>query len=305
LGEIFNGTSHALMTYSIAPGEVQHAPGTVTLGMFQDMGWMLSGGPNPTPTKTATPTPLPTCMPVVPVTPQPTPNGATPYYVPLIIYRPSDCAPPPTPTSTPDSNWVTIVSQDFEGSFPGVWTLADTSGGVYKWGKRNCQVFGGSSSGWAVGGGSSGQSLPCGSNYPLNVDTWMAYGSFSLVGATDAEILSKAWVNSEIDFDDVCFMASINNFNYYGTCYDGNSQGWISVNIDLTNVFTIGDLRGQPNVWIALIFRSDDSINYPHGAYVDDIVLRKCTGSCPSTNNLILENPSLVIKNAEMVIPQP
>ena len=41
LAESFNGTPNALMTYSIAPGEVQHDPGPVMLGMFQDMGWMM------------------------------------------------------------------------------------------------------------------------------------------------------------------------------------------------------------------------------------------------------------------------
>ncbi|MDA0244560.1 MAG: Ig-like domain-containing protein [Chloroflexi bacterium] len=39
LDEIFNGTPHALMTYSIGFGEAEHNPGSVTLGMFADMGW--------------------------------------------------------------------------------------------------------------------------------------------------------------------------------------------------------------------------------------------------------------------------
>ncbi len=39
LDEVFNNTPNALMTYSLAPGEVIHNPGPVTLGMFQDMGW--------------------------------------------------------------------------------------------------------------------------------------------------------------------------------------------------------------------------------------------------------------------------
>ena len=40
---------------------------------------------------------------------------------------------------------------------------------------------------------------------------------------------------------------------------------------------------GQPNVWIAFYFYSNYVLNLPEGAYVDDIVLRKCIGaSCPS-----------------------
>lgn len=39
LGESFNGTAHALMTYSASPGASIHNPEGVTLGLFADMGW--------------------------------------------------------------------------------------------------------------------------------------------------------------------------------------------------------------------------------------------------------------------------
>ena len=42
LAESFNGTAHALMTYSISSGETIHNPGSVTLCMFLDMGWTVS-----------------------------------------------------------------------------------------------------------------------------------------------------------------------------------------------------------------------------------------------------------------------
>ena len=42
LDEIFNPTSHALMTYSISRGETIHNPGSVTLCMFAEMGWTVS-----------------------------------------------------------------------------------------------------------------------------------------------------------------------------------------------------------------------------------------------------------------------
>lgn len=41
LDETFNGTPHALMTYSIGFGEAEHNPGSVALGMFADMGWTV------------------------------------------------------------------------------------------------------------------------------------------------------------------------------------------------------------------------------------------------------------------------
>lgn len=42
LAESFNGTPHAMMTYSIAFGETVHHPGAVTLCMFKEMGWTVS-----------------------------------------------------------------------------------------------------------------------------------------------------------------------------------------------------------------------------------------------------------------------
>lgn len=40
LDNIFNGTINSMMTYSTGTGEVTHDPGPVTLGMFEDMGWI-------------------------------------------------------------------------------------------------------------------------------------------------------------------------------------------------------------------------------------------------------------------------
>jgi hypothetical protein len=42
LDQSFNSTDHALMTYSIAYGETIHHPGSVTLCMFEEMGWTVS-----------------------------------------------------------------------------------------------------------------------------------------------------------------------------------------------------------------------------------------------------------------------
>ena len=44
LDEIYNGTSNALMTFSIGAGIAEHNPGDITLGMFADMGWAVAGG---------------------------------------------------------------------------------------------------------------------------------------------------------------------------------------------------------------------------------------------------------------------
>jgi hypothetical protein len=187
------------------------------------------------------------------------------------------------------SNWVTILSENFEGPFPGSWEVSDNDGttnGEYYWAKRNCQANAGSYSGWAVGGGANGGVLSCGSNYPNNANSWMVYGPFSLADATAADLSFMLWLNSESNWDFVCRAASTDGEDFYGSCTSGSSGGWISRTLDLANVYTLGDLTGQPNVWIALMFTSDGSINYTEGAYVDDIVLRKFTAAPNTPPNL-------------------
>ena len=107
----------------------------------------------------------------------------------------------------------------------------------------------------------------------------MIYGPFSLVNATDAEMLFDYWVKSELNYDRLFVGASIDGNNFYGSSVSGDTGGWGSGNLDLTNVYTLGNLLGQPSVWIAFIFATDYSVTYPEGAYVDNIVLHKRTGS--------------------------
>jgi hypothetical protein len=151
--------------------------------------------------------------------------------------------------------------------------------------------YAGTNSGWAVGGGANGNGLSCGSNYPVNADSWMVYGPFSLVNATAAELDFKLWADTEMSYDKVCRYASIDGLYFYGTCTSGNSAGWIDRILDLTNVYTLGDLRGQPQVWVAIVFSSDYGVNYPEGAYVDNIVLRRCMSpTCTGINTYQQEN---------------
>jgi hypothetical protein len=224
-----------------------------------------------------------------PITPSPT-LTQTPTGTPILTSTPTPTptnTPTPTPTSTPGA-WETILTEDFEGSFPGAWWVVDNQAGYgeYYWDQRTCRAYSGSFSGWAVGGGADGGLLACGSNYPDNAKSWMIYGPFSLADATDAELSFKAWVNTESPssmVDLFCWMASTDGTNFSGDCAWGNSSGWFDQVLDLSNVTDLGNLTGQPSVWVGLWFYSDGSVGYAEGAYVDDIILRKCTsGDCPA-----------------------
>jgi len=186
----------------------------------------------------------------------------------------------PTPTTPPSGGWVTITQQDFEGAFPGAWRVNIKPGAAsgFSWGKRDCQPYGGSYSAWAVGGGTRGSSLACGSNYPDSVYTSLLYGPFSLADATAAELDFHYWLNSEQDYDVLFVGASVDGSNYWGLRDSGGYEQWQEATLDLSDVPTLGDLCGQSRVWVGFIFAVDDNTNSPEGAYVDDIVLRKCAG---------------------------
>jgi hypothetical protein len=98
-------------------------------------------------------------------------------------------------------------------------------------------------------------------------------------------------LNSETGFyDKLCYMASTDGTSFSGTCGTGNTQGWVDGSLNLASVPTLGNLLGRSSVWIALLWVSDSSVVKPEGAYVDNVVLRKCTsGSCPSVNSSTFE----------------
>jgi hypothetical protein len=162
--------------------------------------------------------------------------------------------------------------------------MQEASGEEYYWAKKNCRAYGTSQySGWAVGGGANGAGLACGSNYPSDAESWMVYGPFSLADATAAVVDFQVWVYSEPDWDVLSWMASTDGDWFYGPGGSGNSGGWLAQQFDLSDVYLLGDLAGEPQVWIAFLFESDYESTYAEGAYLDNIVLKKCTSaSCPS-----------------------
>jgi hypothetical protein len=203
----------------------------------------------------------------------------------------------------PPSGWIVIKSEDFEGPFPNGWEVKDTwtTNGEFHWGKRACRPYTGNYSGWAVGGG-DGAGLSCGASYPTYVLGWMTYGPFSLADASAAELTFQLWLNSEQGYDRVCRMASIDGNLFHGTCTSGNSSGWIGRTLDLTDVPTLGDLTGQSNVWITLIFESDETITYSEGGYADDIVLRKYVGARAQTPETGVPAAPATVREEELAI---
>ena len=154
------------------------------------------------------------------------------------------------------------------------------------WAQRPCLPFQGQNSAWAIGGGANGSGLACGAMYPNGAKSWMIYGPFSLQGMTAAELRFMLWLNTQPQADGVCHMASVDGVNFGGTCTAGNSLGWIERRLDFRNVPNLGNLVGSPQVWIGISFLSNDSVSYPQGAFVDNVILNKCLSGCPSPSAL-------------------
>ena len=194
-------------------------------------------------------------------------------------------------TVLPPAGWQTIASQDFEGAFPGEWEVFDNNGatgGEYYWDDRTCRAYAGSWSGWGVGDGAQGAGLSCGSHYPNDAYSWLYYGPFDLEDAVAGELVFKLWLYSEPYNDYVAYVASVDGVHFPGGYeVSGNSHGWDAVTLNLANVPNLGNLLGESQVWVAIIFRSNGSVNYAEGGYVDDVVIRECfRGPCPSGNRL-------------------
>ena len=181
------------------------------------------------------------------------------------------------PEQTGASGWQTIMTEDFESSFPtGLWVAVDNDGatnGEYYWDEDDYRQHSGSCSAWCAKGGTDGLD-PQFSDYANYMQSWMIYGPFDLSDATDAELNFYYWLDSEEYYDNFKWLASTNGINFYGSRLSGWSSDWQYESFDLTIVPTLGNLCGETQVWIAFIFQSDQTV-VDKGAFVDDIELRK------------------------------
>lgn len=277
------------------------------------------GPPPPTATPTPTVTPTPTRTPTATLTPTNTPTSlptatptATPriypLYLPLLGHgyeaaaTPTSTSPPtPTPTVTPTTTasplptptptqtptltpvgWVEITHEDFEGDFPtGLWaTYQSSQSGSFTWAPRLCRPHTGSQSAWAVGGGSDGSRLFCGSDYPDETTTQMVYGPFSLEDALSAKLSFWTWSNTQYESDTIYWGASTNGILFWGQRDSGADTTWRFKEFNLSCVPVGGgctSYMGEPEVWIMFSFDTDDYYNRSEGWYIDDVLLWKRT----------------------------
>jgi putative cell wall-binding protein len=115
--------------------------------------------------------------------------------------------------------------------------------------------------------------------YPDYATTWMLAGPFDLSGASGATLSFDTWYDTEPGYDYFTVFVTTDkvNFTEAGT-YDGSSNGWVAKQIDLAALST--DFTGEPQVWIDLEFKSDESSDRVYeGVYVDDVRVSAGGGS--------------------------
>jgi hypothetical protein len=191
------------------------------------------------------------------------------------------------------TGWQEIWAEDFDGTFPppGCF-VADVSpfdGGEYLWGQRDCRALSGNLSIWAGGGGRDGENVACSDTYTNNLQTLLICGPFDLSQATDAESQFALWTDVEGDergpvlIDKILWLVSIDGRSYSGLATAGETGDWIPVHSNLSSVPGLGDITGEPQVYLAWVFESNGSnpINY-EGAFVDDVALWVYTGPLPT-----------------------
>lgn len=183
-----------------------------------------------------------------------------------------------------------VISDGFEGSFPGLWQLYYSTGteSTTLWGRSSFRKASGIYSAWCAGGGSNPQ--PPGGSYVPNMSVWLEYGPFDLSDASDASIAFDFWNDCEASSatpppDVFTVWLSTDDFstdqNTDGFYFGNTSKQWSHQSINASAFDRISAV-GSHTVYLAFIFESDSNVDQNEGTYLDNVVIQKTTttGAC-------------------------
>ncbi len=200
----------------------------------------------------------------------------------LVLPAPAVRAAPPDPVAPKaPAGWLTVMSEGFEGTFPGAkWTVTDNSNDGYQryWGKEDFKPHTGSYSAWPASAGANAVD-PAKSVYPNNMDTRMVYGPFDLSNALQAQLSFWLWWDIEVENDSMTYYVSADGVTFEPIATWEGQGDWSEITFDLI------DYLGDSSVWVRWDFYSDYSVGLG-GAFVDDV----------SISQRVLDAPVVTIK---------
>ena len=206
--------------------------------------------------------------------------GWEPASLVLDFPLPKNASALPPQASEITNGWTTIMSEDFDGTFPNtLWSLVDgngsTGGNIY-WGRETYLYHTSPYSVWPAG--TNGPN-PATSGYTPELLAYMIYGPFSMSAAQGATLTFSYWNQSEPG-DVLYAMVSTDpdgqNWSGWSNTVT-NTEGWRSVTFDLASISGL-TIANQDVVRIAFIFSSDEFNTTPDaekGPFIDDVVLEK------------------------------
>ena len=189
-------------------------------------------------------------------------------------------------------NVVEVFSDGFEGAFSGNWQVSvgeywETVGGntsATTWGQSSHRAATGNSSLYCAAGGPGPAPGPL---YQPYMDAWVVRGPFSLDQAQAAWAEFDLFLDLEYPNDEVYWGVSTDGVNFdgyvvspgpegYSTGVEG-TPGWSH---ELFNFKEIPGILGQPQVWLAFNFFSDQIVEY-EGASIDNVSVLKAATAAP------------------------
>jgi uncharacterized repeat protein (TIGR01451 family) len=174
------------------------------------------------------------------------------------------------------NDWGTLVETDFEAAFPPptcIVTDATRSGGFERyWGQDTVHAYSGTRSIWPARAGANGLD-PATSNYANNMDSWFVCGPYDFTNAQNLQARFLRWVEdipgTWWNHDYVGIVYSTTGNLWDGVLWWGVQREWVQENW-LFSQFQGQPLAGQPQVWVAFVFRENGDGLTGKGVWIDD-----------------------------------
>ncbi len=164
--------------------------------------------------------------------------------------------------------------------------------GDYYWLDTNCDAHTGSWDCEAIMGGTRGATLPCGSEYDYNTDSWLEFAPWltCLSGAPGAYLNFYGKVDSQTGLDYFYYVVSVDGTNYTGYRISGSLYDtWYLYSQNMRAWTGLGDLTTYPRFALAFVFQSGQNIPPAftgYGVHLDDIALTATSISVIQVNKM-------------------